>query len=152
MAMKRTAASLVLAVLAAAGLAYDAYVHLHLASNYDSIGSTITQGGLFRLEAGVAILLAIAVLISDNRLVWLSVGMTGLAGVGAVLLYRYVDVGKIGPVPNMYEPVWFAEKTRSALAEGGVVVVWIVREAIRVLSARSAAGSPARPGHAAPQA
>jgi hypothetical protein len=135
--LRRSVASLVLAVLAAAGLGYDAYVHLHLASSYDSVGSTITQGGLFRLEAGISILFAAAVLVSDNRLVWLSVGMTGLAGVGAVLLYRYVDVGKIGPVPDMYEPVWFPLKTRSAYAEGGVVVVWVVREVLRVLSARS---------------
>jgi hypothetical protein len=135
--LRRSVPSFVLAVLAAAGLGYDAYVHLHLASSYDSIGSTITQGGLFRLEAGAAILFALAVLASDNRLVWLSVGLTGLAGLGAVLLYRYVNVGAIGPVPNMYEPVWFADKTRSAFAEGGVVVVWVLREGLRVLSARS---------------
>jgi hypothetical protein len=51
--------------------------------------------------------------------------------VGAVLLYRYVDVGAIGPVPNMYEPVWFTLKTRSAVAEGAVAVVWLVREVLR---------------------
>jgi hypothetical protein len=49
-----------------------------------------------------------------------------------VLLYRYVDVGAIGPVPNMYEPVWYAEKLRSLYAEAAVVVAWAIREALRL--------------------
>ena len=137
--LKRNPVALVLAVLAAAGLAYDAKVHLHLAKGYDSIGHSITQGGLFRVEAVVAILLAVALLLSDDWRVWAGAGMTGLAGVGAVVLYRYVDVGKIGPVPNMYEPVWFPEKTHSAYAEGGVALVWIVREALRYTRAKATA-------------
>src|SRR3954454_22165398 len=108
--MTRSRRSLVLALVVAAGLGYDAFVHLHLASGYDAIGTTVTQGALFRVEAVVAIVTGIAVLISDRRWVWAAAGLTGLAGVGAVVLYRYVDVGAIGPIPNMYEPVWFAEK------------------------------------------
>ena len=124
---RRSRFSLALAVVAVVGLAYDAKVHLQLADGYDAIGDTITQGGLFRLEAVMALAVAVALLVSDHRLVWAAAGLTGLGGVAAVLLYRYVDVGALGPVPNMYEPVWFAEKTRSALAEAGVVVAWIVR-------------------------
>ena len=134
--LNRTRTSFVLAVLAAAGLAYDAKVHLHLADVYDSVGDTITQGGLFRLEAIIAIVVAVAVLFSDRRLVWAAAGLTGLAGLGAVLLYRYYDVGAIGPIPNMYEPVWYPEKTRSAYAEGGVALVWLLREALRYLTSR----------------
>jgi hypothetical protein len=143
MTMKRSASSVVLAVLAAAGLAYDAYVHLHLADTYDNVGSTITQGALFRIEAVLAIIAALVVLASDSRLAWLLAGMVGIGGVAAVLLYRYVDVGAIGPVPNMYEPVWFDEKTWSALAEAGVGLVWLVREGIRSLGGRVSAASAA---------
>jgi hypothetical protein len=143
MTMKRSASSLVLAVLAAAGLAYDAYVHLHLAHTYDRNGDTITQGALFRVEAVLAIVAALVVLASDSRLAWLLAGMVGIGGVAAVVLYRYVDVGAIGPVPNMYEPVWFHDKTWSALAEAAVGVVWLVREAIRALGGRVSAGSAA---------
>ena len=139
--LQRSRASLGLAVLAAAGLAYDAYVHLDLASSYDAIGDTITQGGLFRLEAALAIAAALAVLLWDNRLVWLTAGMVGLGGVAAVVLYRYVDVGSIGPIPNMYEPVWYDEKTNSAIAEAGVGVVWLVREALRYTRSRVSAAS-----------
>lgn len=35
----------------------------------------------------------------------------------AVLLYRYVDVPALGPIPAMDEPVWFAKKTARAVAE-----------------------------------
>lgn len=128
---RRSRPALILAVLAAIGLAYDAKVHLQLADRYDAVGSTITQGQLFRVEAAVAILVAVALFVSDRRTVWAAAGLTGLAGVGAVLLYRYVDVGAIGPVPNMYEPVWFAEKTRSAYAEGAVALIWLLREGLR---------------------
>jgi hypothetical protein len=151
--LRRSATSLLLALLAAAGLAYDAYVHLHLASAYDHNGSTITQGALFRVEAGLAILAAVVVLLSDSRLAWALAGVVGIGGVAAVVLYRYVDVGSIGPIPNMYEPIWYGEKTRSAVAEAGVGVVWLVREAVRYaevrVSAASAAGSGARLSRAA---
>ena len=132
--MRRSRASLALALLAALGLGYSAYVHLQLAAGYDAVGSTITQGMLFRVEAVLALVTGIAVLISDRRSVWAAAGLTGLASVVAVVLYRYVDVGAIGPIPNMYEPAWFPEKLRSAYAEGAVVVVWLVREALRQVS------------------
>lgn len=41
----------------------------------------------------------------------------GLSAVVAVVLYRYVDIPAVGPLPAMYEPVWFFEKSLSALAE-----------------------------------
>lgn len=134
--LKRDRRSLVLAVLAAVGLGIDAYVHLHLAPNYDPIGDTITQGALFRIEAVGAILVGLALLFVENRLVWLSALAVGIGGVVAVLLYRYVNVPAIGPVPSMYEPVWFGEKTLSAVAEGAVVVICLVREGLRRSSRR----------------
>jgi hypothetical protein len=134
--MSRTRLSFALAVFAALGLAYDAKVHLQLASGYDAVGSTITQGALFRIEAIVAIVTALALLVCDRRLVWLAAGLTGLAGVAAVVLYRYVDVGAIGPIPDMYEPVWFAEKTWSAVAEGAVAITAAGRELTRLGAAR----------------
>jgi hypothetical protein len=141
--LNRSAASLVLAVLVAAGLGYDAYVHLDLASSFDAVGDTITQGGLFRVEAGLAIVAGLAVLASDSRLAWALAGLVGFGGAAAVTLYRYVDVGAIGPVPNMYEPVWYSDKTWSALAELGVGVLWLVREAVRLRERRVSAASAA---------
>jgi hypothetical protein len=34
-------------------------------------------------------------------------------GFAAVLVYQYVDVGAIGPLPNMYDPGQYPEKTLS---------------------------------------
>lgn len=68
---------------------------------------------------------------SDHRLVWLVAGVVGFGGLAAVLLYRYVAVPGFGPVPGMYEPAWYAEKTLSAIAEGGVGVLRLLREALR---------------------
>jgi hypothetical protein len=35
---------------------------------------------------------------------------------GAVLLYRYVNVPMLGPFPAMYEPVWFPEAVAALVA------------------------------------
>lgn len=136
--LRRSRLSLLLAVLTALCLAYDAKVHLNLAPGYDAIGDTITQGALFRVEAAAAIVAAVAVLLSDSRLAWAAAGLVGLAGVVAVVLYRYVDVPAIGPIPAMYEPAWFPQKTRSAFAEGAVAVLWLVRESVRYARIRAA--------------
>jgi hypothetical protein len=43
---------------------------------------------------------------------------------GAVLLYRYVDVGSLGPLPDMYEDTWQVPgKLLSAYAEGAAVLL-----------------------------
>jgi len=51
---------------------------------------------------------------------------------GAVLLYRYVNVPMLGPFP-VYEPVWFPDKTLSAVAEA---VAALVAGAAALLSGR----------------
>ena len=35
----------------------------------------------------------------------------------ALLVSRYVDLGPIGPFPNLYEPAWFGDKTLAAASE-----------------------------------
>jgi hypothetical protein len=48
------------------------------------------------------------------------------------MLYRYVDVGAIGPIPNMHDASWLPspDKAVSAIAEAAVVVVWLAYEAL----------------------
>jgi hypothetical protein len=46
--------------------------------------------------------------------------------VAAVLLYRYVDVGAIGPLPDMYHLTCNPEETLSVIAEGVVVLAALV--------------------------
>lgn len=113
---------LALRVIAAAGLAVDAYVHADLAAGFDANGSNISQGTLFRIEAAFASLAALLVLVHGRRLAATFALVVSLSALGAVLLYRYVDVGTLGPLPNMYEPFWYTEKTISAVAEGVAAV------------------------------
>ena len=86
------------------GLAIDAYVHLKLASDYDPVKATVSQGQLFRLEAGLAIVAAILLLVRPGRLTAAIAAIVAGGGVFALLLYYFVNVGQIGPLPNMYEP------------------------------------------------
>jgi hypothetical protein len=108
--------------VAAAGLGYDAYAHLDLASSFDANAAMISQGMLFRVEAVLACLAAVLVLITGRWVAAIFAVLVAGSALGAVLLYRYVDLGALGPLPNMYEPSWYLEKTLSAVAEAVAVV------------------------------
>ncbi|MFF2080067.1 hypothetical protein ACFVXG_35570 [Kitasatospora sp. NPDC058162] len=116
--LERRPLHLLLRLLAVAGLAIDAAVHARLADQYDPIGDSISQGTLFRAEAAAASLAALLLLLGRRRSAVLFAWLVAASGLGALLLYRYVDVGALGPLPNMYEPIWFTEKTLAAWAEG----------------------------------
>ena len=114
---------ILLTAVVVVGLAYDAYVHADLAPTYDAIkSSTLSQGDLFRAEAAGAALAALAILVRPRRYSALFAFMVAAGGLAAVLAYRYIDIGAIGPLPSMYEPIWYAEKTRSAFAEGAAAL------------------------------
>jgi hypothetical protein len=112
-----------LRLLTAAGLAVDAYVHADLASAYDGIHASISQGDLFRIEAAVASAAAMIVLAAGRRTGFGLAFIVAASAFGAIVLYRYVDVGSLGPLPNMYEPAWYTEKTIAAVAEAAAMVL-----------------------------
>jgi hypothetical protein len=109
-----------LAVATAVLLGIDAYVHLHDAHFYDSLASSsLSEGTLFRIQAIVAVVVAVALLVRPHPVVWAVAVLVTASAVGAVLLYTYVDVGALGPLPDLYEPSWVpAGKLASAVAEG----------------------------------
>ncbi len=135
--MRPTASTVVryvLAVVAVVGLAVDAFVHFDLASTYDlNTTAHLSQGDLFRIEGVLAILAAVVVLARPRR--WSAALAALIAGsaLAVLLVYRYAMIGRIGPVPSMYEPIWFAEKTASAYAEA----VAFVAAAVLVLVPRT---------------
>ncbi len=111
---------LALRAIVALGLLVNAYIHVDLASQYDAVTSgTISQGDLFRIEAGAGLLAAVLVLALRRRVSDLFALAVAAGGLFAVILYRYVEVGPIGPLPSMYEPIWYAEKTLSLVAQAG---------------------------------
>lgn len=108
----------VLTLVIVAGLGIDAYVHLHIAGDYRLVRtSEVSQAGLFRFESALAIIGALWVLVRAD--IWSAVFafLVGAGGVAAITFYYYVDPGRIGPIPDMYEPVWFSDKTWSFNAE-----------------------------------
>jgi hypothetical protein len=109
--------SWILRLVTAAGLAVDAYMHLKVASDYDVIPGTISGGDPFRAESAAAIAVALLVLVHPGRVAYLLAFLVAASALGAVMLYTNVDVGALGPLPDLYEPVWFTEKTVSAIAE-----------------------------------
>ncbi len=119
---RRSVGLLVVRLVTAVGFAIDAYVHFDLATQYDTTGGGISQGLLFRLEASVAILAALLVLASARRGFHIFPLLVAVSALGAVVLYRYVDVGTLGPLPDMYDPSWYPEKTLSAIAEAVATV------------------------------
>ncbi|MDQ0752438.1 hypothetical protein QF034_006669 [Streptomyces africanus] len=109
-------------VLAAAGLAVDAYLHAHLAERYDAISSSISQGTLFRIEAALAALAALLVLVWRRLPGDLFAASVAVGGLALLLVYRYVDVGELGPIPNMYEPIWYGEKEATVVVQAVAVL------------------------------
>jgi hypothetical protein len=120
----------VLRLVAAAGLALDAYVHTDLAGQFET-GGTISESTLFLIQASLAALAALLVFVRGRRPEAAFAFLVAAAALGAVLLYRYVDVGTIGPLPDMYDPSWYPEKTLSAVAEAVAVVASLGLLAIR---------------------
>ena len=102
-------------------------MHLRLAPDYQlAAPAGIGQGNLFRIAAVAAILAALWVLIRPSRLSFAVAFLVAASALVAVVLYRYVDVPAFGPIPSMYEPIWFPEKTLSAIAEAVAAVAALV--------------------------
>jgi hypothetical protein len=135
-----------LGVVTAALLAIDAYVHLHDARLYDG-GTGITEGALFRVEACVAVVVALALLVWPHWVMWLIALLVAASAAGAIFLYTYVDVGALGPLPNMYEPTWaLPGKRLTAAAETAATATAALGLAVAVIARRRTAAARPEPG------
>ncbi len=130
--------AVVLRVLAAAALAVDAVVHALLASGYQSASPAgFGEGNLILSEAAVATVVGLYVLIRGSRPAWMLALLTAGGGLAVMLLYRYFDVPAFGPFPAMYEPVWFFEKSLTALSQTVVVLLAVIALTLHRLSRSS---------------
>ena len=110
-------------------------VHAVLVSRYQAVGDQITQGQLFAVQAALVTVVAGWLLIRDSATAWV-LGLLVTAGsLAAVLVTYYVSVPAVGPLPSLYEPLWFPSKVASAVAESAFVVLAAARFA-RVRSRR----------------
>ena len=111
--------------IAAVGLVINAVIHWTLAAPYDAItGTLIGQGDLFRIQAVVNIVVAIVLVVSLRFrrvafLAALAAAAVAAGGLGLVVITAVVplDLTAIG-LPYLFEPIWFADKTISAVAQG----------------------------------
>lgn len=149
-ARKRSMMQVALIVVVVVGLAIDAWVHLDLASAFkNNKTSTLNEAELFRAEAIGAIVAALALAVRPRR--WTAALAFVVAGGGAalVVLYRYVNVGSFGPIPNLYDPFWApAGKTLSvwgeAIAALAALALFVMLHAqIRQAPSSAAAGARA---------
>ena len=141
----RALAGRLLALAVAAALGIDAYVHASNAYIYESnSGGLITEADIFYAEAAVAGVVALLLLLRPARLTWLAAFAVSASALAAVVLYRYVDVGAIGPIPDLYEPSWqvpgkllsaYAEGAAAVLSLGGLALSWSRSAARQVVRA-----------------
>jgi hypothetical protein len=115
----------ILRVLAAAGLAIDAYVHFDLAPSFASNTASISEATLFRIEASLAVVAAVLILAVRRWPTDLLAFAVAAGGFAVLLIFRYVDIGAFGPFPALYEPIWYPKKTSAAVAEAVAMVVTI---------------------------
>jgi len=100
-------------------LALTGGVHLDLAGSYDAIGEQISVGALFRVQAVVALLTGLWLLAQRTaRPPVLAALLLAVLSTLAVVLSVYVRLPALGPLPELYEPVWYAEKAVAAVAAG----------------------------------
>ena len=112
-----------LRLVTAGSLAVDAYIHADLAKEYSlNTAGGLSQGDLFKIEAGLASLAALLILLSARRIVWAFAFLVAASALAAVLIYANFDVGAIGPIPDMYEPLWYPEKRLAAVFEAVAMV------------------------------
>jgi hypothetical protein len=131
------AVKIALIVIVVAGLTIDAYVHFNLASNYELIKTrTLSQADLFRIEGAVAIAAALLLLLRPRRYTAAIAAIVAGSALLVLLVYRYNDIGRLGPIPSMYEPIWYTKKTVAAYAEGAALIAAVAL--LSVLWAQSA--------------
>ncbi|MDI3196221.1 hypothetical protein QK290_17705 [Pseudarthrobacter sp. AL07] len=115
---QRTHPLWILRICVAAGLMISAVIHVQLAPGYQQAApGGVGQGTLFLIQAGAAVLAAAFVLLRGSRTAFAAAAAVGFSSLAAVILYRYVQVPAIGPLPSMYEPVWYTAKVLTAVAE-----------------------------------
>lgn len=147
---RQRALSWLIRLITAAGLGVDAGIHFDLAANQPpGFGGQWSQTDLFYAAAAVSVLAAVLVLASGARLVYALAFLVAATALGAVVLYRYVNLGPIGPLPDMYEPFWYASKVTTALAEAVAAVAAVAGMVLPRPRPRRPAAADRTPRHGA---
>ncbi len=121
---------IVLRLLVAAGLAADAIVHWRFAPDMapgpNTPDNVIPGDDLFYGQAIAAAVAAVLVLLWARRWTYAIAFVVAASAAGAVLLYYFVDFGQLGPIPRMYDPQWYGDKTISFAGEAVATVAALI--------------------------
>jgi NO-binding membrane sensor protein with MHYT domain len=120
--------SLALRVVGALALGFSAYLHFKIASNDRPLfeDGGVRLSGLFVAQAIAATLVSLWVLAQGIRLAWLAFGAVAIASLVAVVMSTYVEIPAIGPLPKIYDPVWYDDKVLAAVSAGIASLVAVV--------------------------
>ncbi|MCL3861691.1 hypothetical protein [Actinotalea sp. K2] len=118
----------VLRLLGAVALGYSGYLHLRLALERPPLlaDGGITLSGLFLAQAAAVAVVVLWVAVRGSRAAWVGFAAVAVGSLLAVLLSVYVQIPAIGPIPSLYEPLWYFEKTWSAISAGVAVLVAVI--------------------------
>ncbi len=119
---------LLLRVIGALALGYSAYLHFRIASDRPPLfaDDKVTLSGLFVAQAVAATVVSLWVLLHGIRLAWLAFAAVALGSLAALLLSVYVEIPAFGPLPTIYEPLWYTDKVLAAIAAGVASLVALV--------------------------
>lgn len=82
-------------------LAVEAYLHVDLAEAMQLAAPHGIGGGtLFYIHAGIALVAAILLLVTGSRFGYAVAGLAALSALVPVLLYSFVNVPALGPIPS----------------------------------------------------
>jgi hypothetical protein len=142
------AAVAVVRLITVAGLGIDAYVHLDLVSIYSEAEAPISEGPCSGPRRCWPVHGARADR-SARRLSFLLGFAVSATALTLMPVSRYVDLGSLDPFPDLYDPVWFAEKLWAAFgeaAEGIASLAGILLLSIRA-GLRPTGAAPGASGH-----
>lgn len=80
---------------------------------------TYRFGCTFHASLALLVLLATGARVADALAF-----LVAASAFGVLLLYRYIDVGTLGPLPNMYGPFWYPLQTATATAAAEAAVAY----------------------------
>ncbi|MCU1594130.1 MAG: hypothetical protein JWO12_1522 [Frankiales bacterium] len=107
--------TLVLRVLAALSLVGVAFVHLKIAGNYDGLGKDpLALDDQFYVQAAVAILLAVALVVKPHLLVWLAAVGFAVASMAGLIYSRYKCLPIYG-FDGCFQETWSVEGAKLAI-------------------------------------
>ncbi|MCU1438497.1 MAG: integral rane protein [Naasia sp.] len=133
--MRATVARYAIASTAALGLAVSAAIHARLALPFDgNRGAWLGQGDLFRIQAALDALAAVAIVVLPRLLPALAAALIAAAGTALLVftVFLPLDLTAVG-LPVLFEPVWYADKATAlaaqlvAVAAAAVLVAWRLR-------------------------